>query len=144
MLKIPPDFTTLSLEIAIFVVLWLVLGRLWFKPALRVLHERTARSEGALREAREIQAEAERLRAEHAAALDQVRSEAHRDMQEIVRGAETEQKRMIAEAREEAQRTLTDVRARIAEEVASARRGLHEEAEQIGREVAAKVLGRSA
>jgi F-type H+-transporting ATPase subunit b len=144
MLKIPPDFTILFLQIAIFVVLWVVLTRLWFKPALRILHERAARSEGAVREARAIQAEAERLRAEHAAALDQVRGEAQREMQEIVRGAETEQKRMIAEAREEAQRTLTEVRGRVAEEVANARRGLREQAEQIAREVVEKVLGRPA
>jgi F-type H+-transporting ATPase subunit b len=142
MLEIPPDFTTLLLQVALFVGLWLILSRLWFGPALRVLHERAARSEGAVREARAIQAEAERLRAEHAAALDEVRTEAQREMQEIVRSAEAEQKRLIGEARDEAQQTLGEVRARIGEEVASARRDLREQAKTIAREVAQKVLGR--
>jgi F-type H+-transporting ATPase subunit b len=142
MLKIPPDQTFL-VEIAIFVVLWLVLKRLWFDPALKVIRERATRSEGAVQEARAIQAEAERLRAEHASALDQTRSEAQHEMQELLRGAEAEQKRLLHGAREEARRTLSEARAWIAEEVAAARRSLRDQAEQIAREVTRKVLGRA-
>jgi F-type H+-transporting ATPase subunit b len=142
MLKIPPDQTFL-VEIAIFVVLWLVLKRLWFDPALKVIRERATRSEGAVQEARVIQAEAERLRAEHAAALEQTKTEAQQEMQELLRGAEAEQKRLLDGAREDARRTLTEARARIAEEVAAARRSLRDQAEQIAREVARKVLGRA-
>lgn len=140
MLQLDPK--TIVFQIALFVALWLVLSRLWFQPALRILRERTARSEGAVQEARAIQAEAARLRAEHAAALDQVRGEAQREMQEIVRSAEAEQKRMLAEARADAQRMLADVRRRVAEEVAEARRGVRDAAGDIARAVASKVLGR--
>ena len=142
MLKIPPDYTFL-LQIVLFVGLWLVLKRLWFDPALRVIRERTARSEGAVREARSVQADAERLRAEHATALDHARDEATREMQEIVRGAEAEQKRLLDEARGDAQRTLGEARARIAEEVAEARRTLRTEAGGIAQEVVRAVLGRA-
>ena len=142
MLKIPPDYTFL-LEIVLFVALWLVLKRLWFDPALRVIRERAARSEGAIVEARAVQADADRLRSEHAAALDQARGEAQREMQEMIRTAEAEQKLLLDEARTDAQRTLGDARARIAEEVADARRTLRAEAEAIAREVVRKVLGRA-
>jgi len=134
---------TFVVQIALFVALWVVLKRLWFDPALRVIRE-TARSEGAVREARAIQAEAERLRAEHAAALDQAKGEAQSEMQEILRQAEAEQQRLISEARADAQRTLTDVRAQVAEEVASARLGLRDSAGEIARIVAQKILGRPA
>ena len=137
------DPYALVLQIAIFVVLWLVLKRLWFDPALRIMHERAKRSEGAIKEARAIQAEAERLRAEHGAALDEARGEAQRQMQEILRGAEAEQKKLIAEARDEAQRALGDVRAKVATEVASARQSLRESAHDMARLVAEKVLGRT-
>jgi F-type H+-transporting ATPase subunit b len=130
-------------QVVIFVALWLVLKRLWFDPVLRVLRERAARSEGALAEARTIQAETERLRAEHAAALDQARGEAQRDMQEILRQAEADQKRLIGEAREDAQRTLADARGRIAQEVVAARQGLRDSTHEIARLVAEKILGRS-
>ena len=135
---------TLLVQIAIFVVLWPVLKRLWFDPALRLIRERTARSEGAVKEARAIQAEAERLRAEHAAALDQAKIEAQREMQEMVRQAEAEQQRLITEARADAQRTLTDVRVQVDEEVERARLGLRDSASEIARVVAEKILGRTA
>src|SRR5581483_10769162 len=123
MLKIPPDATVL-VQIAIFVVLWVALKRLWFDPALRIIKERDARSEGAVAEARAIQAEAEKLRAEHARALDEARAEAQREMQAIIHGAEVEQKRMVDEATADTKRMLADASARVAEEVAAARRNL--------------------
>ena len=141
MLKIPPDYTFL-VQIVIFVALWIVLKRLWIDPALRIIRERTARSDGAIAEARAIQAEAERLRAEHAAALDEVKTVAQREMQEVLREAEAQQKRLIDQARAEAQRTLGEVRGRVAEEVAIARRGIRDSAEEVARIVAEKVLGR--
>ena len=144
MLKIPPDYTFVVESIIIFVALWFVLRRFWFEPALRIIRERARRSEGAIAEARSIQADAERLRAEHAAALDQARSEAQREMQEIIRGAEAEQKQALTAARDDAERTLTEARARIAEEVANARAGLREQAREIARDVARAILGRSA
>ena len=133
---------TLLIQIPIFIILWMLLKRFWFDPALRIIRERTARSEGAVAEARAIQADAERLRAEHAAALDQARAEAEREVQDILREAEVEQKRLIAEAREDAQRMIGEVRGRIAGEMATARQQLRETAHDIARMVAEKVLGR--
>lgn len=143
MLKIPPDITFVY-QIGLFLVLWYVMKRLWIEPALRVLRERAARSEGGIEEARAMRQEAERLRREHAALLDQTRREAQREMQEMLRHAEAEQKRFIAEAREEAKRTLDGARNRIGEEVAAARRTLLDSAGELAQLVAARVLGRSA
>jgi len=141
MLKIPPDYTFL-VQIALFVVLWIVLKRLWFDPALRIVQERKRRSEGALDEARAIQAEAERLRAEHARSLEEARVEAQREMHDILRRAEVEQKQLIGEAQQAADRTLADARAQIASDVSSARQSLRDSAHEIARLVAEKVLGR--
>ena len=141
-MQIPPDYTFL-VQIALFVVLWLLLKRLWFDPALKIAHERAKRSEGAIKEARAIQAEAEQLRAQHAAALDEVRGEAQREMQDILRVAEQEQKRVIAAARDEAHEKMAAVQARISEEVATARRELREQAREIAQDVVRKVLGRA-
>jgi len=143
MLEIPPNFPMLLVQAAIIVVLWVVLDRLWFGPALRLLRERSARSEGALEKARAIQAEAEALRARHAGAIEEARAEAQRDMEEVIRGAEAEQRKLIGEAREEAQHVLTDARGKIANDVAAARQELRNQADHIAKEVARKVLGRS-
>ena len=142
MLEIPPDFKTLLIQATIIVVLWVVLGRLWFGPAMRVIRERSARSAGALEKARGIQAEAEALRARHAAAIEEARAESQKETEEIMRAAEAEQRKLLGEARDEAQRVLTDARGRIAEEVASARQELRKQADHIAKEVARTVLGR--
>jgi len=143
MLKIPPDYTFL-IQIAIFVAFWLLVSR----PLVPACAPDHPGAEGALRGCRQrsraIEAEAERLRAEHAVALDQTRGEAQRELQEIIRAAEAEQKRLIAEASEDAQRTLVEVQARVAEEVAQARRGLRDEAAELARLVTEKVLARPA
>ncbi len=142
MLKIPPDQTFL-IQIVLFVALWLVLKRWWFEPALRIITERRARSEGAVREAQVVQAEAERLRREHAAALDAAKNEAQREVQGMLREAEAEQKRLVAEASADAQRVLSEVRVGIGEDVATARRELRSQVQDIAREVTRKVLGRA-
>jgi F-type H+-transporting ATPase subunit b len=142
MLKIPPDTNILVPILILFVVLWTLLRRWWIDPALHVIKERSARSEGAVREAQGVQAEAEKLRQQHAVALAETRAEAQREVQDILRSAETEHKRLVIEATENAQRVLSDVRGRIGEEIAAARRALQGDVSSIARDVAAKVLGR--
>jgi len=130
-------------QVPLFLALWMVLHRLWIGPALKVIHERAKRSEGAIAEARGVQAEAERLRAEHAAALAETRTEAQREVQEMLRQAEVEQRRLIETATEDAHRYLSDARTQIGEEVATARRTLRSEVQTIAREVARSILGRA-
>jgi F-type H+-transporting ATPase subunit b len=143
MLKIPPDTNILVPIVILFVVLWVLMRRWWIEPALQLLKERSARSEGAMREAQAVQAEAERLRQQHAAALGETRAEAQREVQDILRAAEAEHKRLVTEAAEDAQRVLSEVRGRISEEIAAARRALQGDVNLIARDVAAKVLGRA-
>lgn len=134
---------SLALQVVLFVLLWGALKRLWFDPAMRVLVERQRRSAGEVEKARAIEAEVERLRREHGAALQQAKTEAQREVAEIMRRAEAEQKQLIAAASEDAQRTLADVRARVAEDVAAARKTLNADVGAIAREVARGVMGRA-
>lgn len=137
-----PDYS-FFIQIGLFLLLWVCLKQWWFDPAMKLLKERNARSEGAVEEARKVQAEAEELRREHAIAMEQTKIEAQRDVHEILRAAEAEQKRLINEASEDAQRMLADVRSRVAEEVALARKELRADVESIAREVARSVMGRA-
>jgi F-type H+-transporting ATPase subunit b len=137
-----PDYS-FFIQIGLFLLLWACLKRWWFDPAMKLLKERSARSEGAVEEARKVQAEAQALRREHAVALEQTKAEAQRDVQEILRAAETEQKRLITEATNDAHGMLSDVRSRVAEEVALARKELRADVESIAREVARTVMGRA-
>lgn len=134
---------SLAVQAALFVALWLVLKWLWFDPAMKVIAERATRSEGQVQEARALEAEIEKLRSEHQAALQQARTEAQREVGDIMRRAEAEQKQLIAQATDEAQRTLAEIRGRVAEEVAVARRTLSADVGTLAREVARRVLERA-
>lgn len=137
------DYTIIAAQIAIFLALWVVLSRLWFRPVAVVLRERKARSEGALEEATAVQVEADRLRHEHSQALEATRQEAQREVQEILRAAEAEQRRIVEEASAEAEQVLATARARITAEVANAKATLAAEADGIARQVAAAIIGRA-
>lgn len=143
-MDIPQEFfRVLLVQIALFLGLWMALKWFWFDPALRVIAAREKRSHGAVAEAKAVQDEAERLRREHTAAIEQAKSEAQREVHDLLRQAETEQRRIVAEATEEAQRTAADTRAQVAAEIATARKGLGADVHAIAREVARAVLGRA-
>ena len=133
----------LLVQIALFLGLWMVLKRVWFDPALRVISAREKRSHGAVAEAKVVQDEAERLRREHAAAVQEAKREAQHEVQEMLRQAEVEQRRIVGEANHEAQRTAEAMRARVAQEIAAARQGLDAQVHAIAREVERVVLGRA-
>ena len=137
------DYVIVASQIAIFLMLWAVLSRLWFTPIAKVLRERRLRSEGAVSEAKVVQVEAERLRAEHEQALAATRTEAQREVQEILKAAEAEHKLIVDAAAADAERVLATARERIAGDVAEAKRSLAGEAGAIARQVAAAIVGRS-
>ena len=135
--------TLVLCQIAIFLMLFVLLKRLWFAPVAAVLQERERRSEGALAEARQMHARAEELRSGHAKALEQARLEARHEVQELWRTAEAEQQRLLDEAHEDAERTMLEARAQIAQDVARARRELDTQVREIARQAAQAVLGRA-
>ena len=137
------DAVLVLCQVALFLALFVVLKRLWFGPVAHVLRERERHSAGALAEAREIQARAEELRAQHARALEEARSEARREIQDLWRTAEAEQQRLIQEANVDAERSLEAAREQIAGEVAKARQDLEIQVRTIARQAAEAVLGRT-
>lgn len=143
-MDIPAEFFPVLLaQIALFVGLWVVLKRLWFEPALKVIAAREKRSHGAVLEAKRLQDDTERMRREYTAAIEQARAEAQKEVQEMLRQAEAEQRQIIARANEDARRTAGEVREVVARDVAEARQRLHDDVRAIAGEVARTVLGRA-
>jgi len=143
-MEIPKEFVPILLvQIALFLGLWVVLKRVWFEPALKIIAAREKRSEGALAQAKLLQVEADGLRQAHAAAVEQAKGEGQREVQEMLRQAEAEHRRLIGAANDAAQRTLDEMRGQIAKELATAREELRGTVETIAREVAKAVIGRA-
>ena len=142
-MDVPKEFLpVLLVQIALFLGLWMVLKRLWFDPALRLIKAREQRSHGAVKEAKKVEEEAQKLRVEHTAAIEQAKAEAQAEVQEMLRRAEAEQRTTIARAHEDAGRTMAEMRASVAQELAAARRDAQADVHVLAREVAKAVMGR--
>ena len=146
MLKIPPDYTFL-IQIGLFVVFWLAMKRLLFGPALLVIGERAARSEGAIRQAQAMQAEAERLRAagdlRGFRAVAQARRQDGRERARRCRRARCQLRSAHGSDRVGVLAPLGQG-ARPRDDCPRPRQGLRVHVEEIAREVVRKVLGRAA
>lgn len=133
---------TLFIQLGLFLLLMFVLHKLLWKPFLRVRGERVSRVEGYREEAARLEAEAAarltRTEAELAEARRigsgeraLARAEAHAREQTLLAGAQAAAQKTVAEARTRLDATLVAERAKLkATSVA------------IGREAAARILGR--
>jgi F-type H+-transporting ATPase subunit b len=127
----------------LFIVLIFPVNTLVLKPLLAVLDERSARIEGARKRAGEIAAQAEAVLARYSAAVEQARKQAEELRKAALEGARGDQVRLLAEARGAAEREVSAARSGVAGALAGARATLRNQSEALGREAAARVLGRT-
>ncbi len=135
-----------ALEVQLLVFFTLLIwpaNKLLFQPLLGVLEERDRRIEGARGRAKEIDAEAERVLGEYQVAVTEARKLAEEDRRGQLEEARREQSRVTASARGDAESEVQRARSGVAEALAGARQELRTQAEQLAREAASRVLGRS-
>jgi len=135
------DYTVI-VQILSFLLLWLVLARLLFKPFVGLLEERERRTEGVKAETSTLQSEAERLRGEYEAAIARARDEGRALREAVLQEAHETRERLLAQARESATKTLEGVREEIRREMERERAIVAGEAQAIGQQMAEKILGR--
>ena len=143
-LDINPDPVRLLLLLGLFVILVPILDRLLFKPLLGVLEAREARIEGARVRAGELSQQAAALLARHDEAVRQARETAHVEHVRLVEEARRAHQVTVGEARTAAEREIVGARGEILRTADSVRGALGAEAEPLAREIAARLLGRSA
>jgi F-type H+-transporting ATPase subunit b len=134
---------TLIIQLIIVLSLMGILTQILFKPFLRVLQERRNRIEEAEKKAKDLQQEAEELieRYREAFAAGQAQGAGIRD--EIRKTSLAEETEILQKAMDQANRLIQEVKARIAEEARAARTELRLQAQNLSREIAEKILGRS-
>lgn len=134
----------LSVAWIVFFVLLLtiLLNSLFFKPLLRVMKER----ETAIQSARELAEQAAARSAAAVAELDgkinAARSELYREIDEKRRAALEQRAALLAATRQETQAELETARRSLEADVTAARARLRLDAEDLGAEVAGRVIGR--
>lgn len=137
---IVPEVGMIFWAVVIFLITWLILGRLTFKPIARALREREDSIDGALKEAERARAEMARIQAENAEAMKAQQAE----RAAVMREAKEAKDQIIKEAKAEAEvvtgRMIAEARREIDAQKASAMLEVKNSAGQLAIDVAQKVL----
>ena len=134
---------TVIFQLAIFLTLLVALSSLLFKPFLRVLQERREWVEGAERKARELQQRTEELMEQYRDSMNAAQAQGAEIRDEIRKEGLAKEGEILQRAMEEANRYLEGMKAKVQEDGQAARAGLRIHAQNLSREIAEKMLGRS-
>jgi F-type H+-transporting ATPase subunit b len=126
--------------IVVFVILLLVLGKFAWGPILSAVEAREENIQGALDEARERQAEAEKLLKEHKEQLADARRQAQEIISEGREAGDRLRKELEAKAREEGDAILARARTEIEREKEAALDAVRRESVELALAAASKLL----
>ena len=129
-------------QILLFLVLWLVVSKVLFRPYMALLEEREHKTTGADDNAYSLEHEAERLRAQYEEAIANGTAAGNVTKEAIVQEARQQREKLLSDAREEAARILERVRLDIQSQLAQERELAIREADAIAHDMAGKILGR--
>jgi F-type H+-transporting ATPase subunit b len=133
---------TLLVQLVLFLVAVFVLTRLLFKPYLALRAERERAIEGTIREAKQLEADAQARIAEYEGHLAQAKAKGSEERARI-RAESAEKEREIVEvARAGATKRTAEARADVARRGDQARQDLLRHADDIGKQLAGRLVGR--
>jgi F-type H+-transporting ATPase subunit b len=135
------DLTFLA-QFVLFTAFITLLKPLLFDPLLKVFEEREKRTDGAKKEAREMDAEAGELLVRYQAELERVRLEAGREREKLRAETAKLEAKIMAEARAETAKILETGKARIAAEVTELRKELDRTKPELAAQIASRILDR--
>lgn len=136
-----PNLSVVFVIIAV-VLLAIVLDRVLFKPLLRVMRERDSAITSALQLAESATMKARDASAEFDAKVAAARTELYKEMDERRKAAEGYRNELVAKTRAEVDAQLAGAKAELEVQAAQARATLAADADELARDIAAKVLGR--
>jgi F-type H+-transporting ATPase subunit b len=136
-----PNLSVIFVVIAV-VFLAIVLDRVLFKPLLRVMRERETAIKSAIQAAESATAKAQAASAEFDANVAAARADLYKQMDDRRKAAEGYRKELVAQTKADVDAQLASAKAELEAQAAEAKARLDTEAEQLGRDIASKVLGR--
>jgi F-type H+-transporting ATPase subunit b len=135
------DFTAL-LQLVIFALVGFTASRLLFRPYLKMREERSAGIEGARAEAEKMSAQAEAKMVDYDARLAEARRRADVERRKARAEAAVHQQEITDKARAEAVAALSSAQEQVAAKAKATREELLPRADDIGAEIASRLLGR--
>jgi F-type H+-transporting ATPase subunit b len=142
-LVLTPDPPLLISLIVLFLVMIAPVNAFLFKPLLRVLDERDARTAGTRAKAERLEQDAAAILARYEQAVREAREGGERARRALLTEVRAEAQGEIAAARRDAETRLDGARGEIAASLESARASLRGQAQELASQAASQVLGRA-
>jgi F-type H+-transporting ATPase subunit b len=130
-------------QIVLFLVLWVILSKVLFRPYMSLLEERERKTTGAEHDLSELEHEAARLRAQYEEKIAQAQATGNAAKEAILQEARQQREGVLSQARQEAMSILEGVRRELANQMQKERQLAAAEVRAIAQEMATKVLGRN-
>ena len=130
-------------QIVIFLLLWIILSKLLFRPYLNLLDQREHRTTGAQHDSTDLQYEGARLRAQYEEKIAQAQAAGYAAKEAILQEARQQREKVLTQVREDTMRILEEVRRELASQVQRERQVVADEVRTIAQEMASKILGRN-
>jgi F-type H+-transporting ATPase subunit b len=129
-------------QILLFLVLWLIVSKVLFRPYMALLDEREQKTTGADDNSYDLEHEAERLRAQYEEAIANAAAAGNATKDAIVQQARQQREVLLSSAREEAAGILERVRLQVRSQLAQERDLAIREADAVAHDMIGKILGR--
>jgi F-type H+-transporting ATPase subunit b len=133
---------TVFVQVAIFIVMMLVLKPILFDPMLKLFEEREKRIEGARAESLKLDRESADAQSRYEAAMQKARTVAGAERDKLRAEGAKQENEILAKARAEAASVMEAGRSKVHAERHTASEALKMGSKELGRDLAARVLGR--
>ncbi len=135
---------TVLVQLVCFLLVFLMLRSLLFRPLIQVLKARERATEGDVKEAKARQRDAEQKMRKYERELDKIREKASAEREKIREAGRAREREILTQAREEANAIVAEGRKSMDEQASEARKQMDREIETLSQEIVATVLGRKA
>lgn len=135
---------SLLIQLAIFFVAFEMMRRLVFRPMIALFDAREAAIDGAKRDARRLEGEADEKLKAFEAEMKKVRVEAGGERDALRKDAGRLERELLAKAREEADRMMSEATAQMTGEATKIRADMKNDVPALAGQIAEKLLGRKA
>ncbi|MDH3443463.1 MAG: ATP synthase F0 subunit B [Deltaproteobacteria bacterium] len=129
-------------QMVLFLVLWLILKKIFFRPYLELLEEREQKTSGARHDSEDLEQEGARLKSEYEERIARARGAGTAAKEAIVQEARKEREGLLQQARAEAARVLDSARRDVQVQLERERELAATEVAGLAQDMVGKVLGR--
>ena len=96
----------MGMQILLFIILWVVMNQIFWKPMLQHLKDRDKEVSDAYKTVSDMQHEMETLRSDYQSRITQIEADARAKIQDAIKEGQTERERLLSEAKSQAEMTL--------------------------------------